>query len=127
MSDKKKTSARESSIAGASTGTLFASLISLMDDGSIKSILLILAPPVAVLVSAVYSELVRLMDEVVADWKISRQRARAEKRVASIKADAGHNPDTLIKAQEQLETLKLLEISISERRVNAIVQNSNVG
>jgi hypothetical protein len=126
LKSTQKASARESGIAGASTGTLFASLISLMDEGGTKSVLLILAPPLAVAVAAIYGELVRVLAETVADWKISRQRRRAEKLVSMFRSDPEHNPETLKAASDQLETLKLLEVSITQRRVDAIVRSADV-
>lgn len=122
MSDENGSITREATIAGASSGTVLASLFSLMAEGTGKSVLLILAPTIAVIVTAVWGLAVSLLSDKVADWKISSQLKRAEKILQDLRSDPASNPETIKSAEDQVEALKLLEIQLSQKRIEAVLE-----
>lgn len=122
MSDGNGGITREAAIAGASSGTVLASLFSLMAEGTAKSVLLILAPNIAVIVTAVWGFAVSFLSDKVADWKIGSQLKRAEKILRKLRSDPASNPETIKSAEGQVEALKLLEIELSQKRIEAVLE-----
>ena len=124
MTDKPGGVSREAGVAGAGSGTALASLISLMGDGTLKSALLILAPSVAIVVAAGWSVLVPVLNDYLADWKIRRQLKRAQALLVELKKDPSADPKTVKSAEENVNALKLLELSLSQKRVQAVLDET---
>jgi hypothetical protein len=121
MSEGNGSIAREATIAGASSGTVLASLFSLMDEGTAKAILLLLAPTIAVIVMAFWGAAVSVLSDKVADWKIRNQLNRAQKIVLDLQNDKTARPETVKSAEDQVEALRLLEIQLSQKRIEAVL------
>ena len=115
---------REAALAGASSGTVLASLFSLLEDGTFRSALLILAPAMAVVVAAIWGLVVSLVSDQVADWKIGSQLKKAEKILAGLRSDRNTSAETIQSAEEQVEALKLLEIQLSQKRIEAVMDTA---
>jgi hypothetical protein len=112
-----------SSAVGVSGGTGFAGIVLLMQDGVVKSILLILSPAITVIINRLWHVFTEVIDERVADWRIWSQRRKAEKLYERLKSDASVDPSVRDKAKATLDALKLLEVEIAKRRVEAIVSS----
>ena len=125
MSEDNGSITREATVAGASSGTVLASLFSLMAEGTGKAMLLILAPTIAVVVTAVWGLTVSILSDRVADWKISRQLKRAEKILQDLRTDPNSNQETIKSAEGQVEALKLLEIELSQKRIEAVLNTQS--
>jgi|SRR5215813_3719231 len=119
----KRTNSRsiESQAAGLSGGTGFAGIVLLMPDSVWKSVLLIIAPAMTVVISATWLFLTDELGTVVADWRIKNQRRRAERLWHDVNNDPNATPELKAQARENLEALTLLEVEIGKRRVSAIV------
>lgn len=125
MSEDNGSISREATIAGASSGTVLASLFSLMQEGTGKAVLLILAPTIAVIVTAAWGLAVSVLSDKVADWKIGKQRKRAEKILSDLRDDPQAKQETVKSAEQQVEALKLLEIQLSQRRIEAVLASQS--
>lgn len=118
---------REATLAGAGSGTVIASIISLVPDSGAKSLLLILAPTMAVLITAAWGHISDYIDDKLADYKVSRERKRAEKLVEDMERSATADDATLLEMRNKLEALKLLEIQLSQRRIEAVLADDGSG
>lgn len=127
MSDPSKGVSREAGVAGASSGTVLASLFSLMDDGSAKSALLIIAPALAIAVAALWSILVPILNDKLADWKIAREQDRAQNFLENLKSDPTATPEVIKKAEADTQALKLVVLSLSQKRVQAVLDETGEG
>jgi len=126
MADKPESSSTDARMAGAGTGTVLASLISLMDDGTWKSILLILAPSIAIAVAASWGFVVSYINDVLADWKIRNQLSRAQKLLERLKNEHSSDSEIVKDAEENVNALKILELNLSKKRIQAVLDQEAI-
>jgi len=112
-----------SSAVGVSGGTGFAGIVLLLQDGVVKSILLILSPVITVMISSFWNLATQEIEERVADWRIRSQRKKAEALYERLFSDPSVDPVARDKAKQTLDTLTLLEVAITRRRVEAIMSS----
>jgi hypothetical protein len=112
---------REANAAGLSGGTGFAGIAVLLPDGIWKSILLLIAPTITVVISSSWDLLSNEANTRVADWKIRTQKRRAQALLEVLKKDPNATDEIKQKAQDDVNALSLLELEISRKRVQAIV------
>jgi hypothetical protein len=111
-----------SSGAGLSGGTGFAGVALLLPDGVVRSILLILAPAITVAISSSWAFFAEEMDMQAADWRIRRQRKRIEGLLDSLKTNPSVSAQLREQAQKDFDALVALQVQISTKRVQAIVE-----
>jgi hypothetical protein len=119
--DQDKT---RSSVAGVSAGTALIGVLSQLGDGPTKTIFLLLAPTITIIVSFLWDSLWSEVKQRVADQRIAIQRQKQEELVRRLKMDPSIPEELKKQAQSGLDTLKLLEIRLAEKRVEAIVASS---
>ena len=122
MADSDK-EAGHASIAGVSAGTTFVGIFSQLGDGRLKSILLLLAPTITIVVSFFWNSLWSEIQQFVADRRIRSQRKKQEKLVERLNKE-GANSDVKEGAQSALNALLLLEAQLAQKRVEAIIAGS---
>jgi hypothetical protein len=119
----RRSKADGSTAVGISGGTGFASIVMLLSEGSTKSVLLILAPTLTIVISGAWSIAVDLAKQKYADWQIKKQRESAEARYELIKSDPTISAEVKDRAKKTVDALRIVEIEIAEQRVSAIVAN----
>jgi hypothetical protein len=106
--------------AGLSVGTGFAGMIMvIMPDSKYRSILLLLAPAITILIGKFWDAFTQVVDARIADWRINQQIRSARANYEQLKY-AGAEPDVLEKAKKTVEALALLQVEIARKRVEAI-------
>lgn len=126
MADQPESSSTDARMAGAGSGTILASLISLMDDGTGKSILLILAPSIAIAVAASWGFVVSYINDILADWKIRGQLKRAQKLLEKLRSEHSADSEIVKNAEENVNALKILELNLSKKRIQAVLDEEAV-
>jgi len=113
---------RDARAAGLSGGTGFAGLVLLMPDGVWKSILLVLAPTITLIISSSWHFFTNEVSIRVADWRIHSETRRVQALVIKLQNQMPPASPALVQqAQQDLNALVLLEVEISKKRVQAIV------
>lgn len=107
--------------AGLSAGTGFTGVVLLLPDGLLKSILLIAAPTITIVISGSWALLTMIVQEKIADWRLRSQKQRAAALVRSLASDPTASAQVKGDAQKILEALTLLEVEIAKKRAAAIV------
>jgi len=110
-----------SAAAGVSGGTGFAGIVLLLPDGLAKSVLLILAPTITVVITSFWHIVTDEVGSTIIDWRIRRQRKRAEKLFRDLRNDPSVSDATRADAQKTLEALTALEVQLAKKRVEAII------
>jgi len=107
--------------AGVSGGTGFAGLVLLMPVSFLRDVLLILAPAITIIITSCWDILAQETSQQVADWRLRRQRKRAE----AVLQRFIDNPDTpqAIKdqAKAHLQSIAAVEMEIASRGVRTLI------
>ena len=114
---------RTSSAAGLSAGTGFSGVVLLLPDGPVKSILLIIAPTITVVISSSWYVFTQEIEARVADWRIRSQKNKAAILYERLKKDEGSDPALTEQARQNLNALTIIEVEITKRLVDAIVSS----
>lgn len=117
-SDQKLTS---SALGGLSGGTGFAGVVSLMPEGIVKSVLIILAPAITVIISSSWHVVSQVINARVADWLIRSEKEKLSQLYNDLPKDA--DSKTRDELKERLNKLTLVEAGIVEGRVKAMVSS----
>jgi hypothetical protein len=115
--------AGHASVAGVGAGMTFVGIFSHLEDGNLKSILLLLAPAITMVVSFFWNSLWSEIQQFVADKRIRSQRKKQEKLVERLNKE-GASSDVKEGAQSALNALLLLEAQLAQKRVEAIIAGS---
>lgn len=90
-------------------------IFSQLGDGALKSILLLLAPTITVVVTFFWNSFWEEAKQIVEDRRIKKQIVKQEALVRRLEDD-GHVPDKVkAEARDALNTLRTLEAQLSEQ------------
>ncbi len=98
-------------------------MVLLLPDGPVKSILLIIAPTITVVISSSWYVFTQEIEARVADWRIRSQKNKAAILYERLKKDEGSDPALTEQARQNLNALTIIEVEITKRRVDAIVSS----
>ncbi len=116
MADEQAGLKNKATAAGAAgTGTILASLFSLIDDGTTKSVLLIFAPALTILLAQLWEILGAVCRDKIADWKISKSKKKLQEIIDLHEDD----PETVAEAKQALSALTSLEIATTSKKAHA--------
>jgi hypothetical protein len=116
--------AGHASIAGASAGTTCVVLFSQFGDGPLKTILLLLAPTITIVVGFFWNTLWSEIQQFVDDRRIRLLREKQQKLVKRLTKE-GANSNVKDGAQAALNALLLLEARLAQKRAEAIIAGSD--
>jgi hypothetical protein len=108
---------------GLATGTGFTGVVLLLfPDGIWKSLLLIVAPTVTVIISATWSVTTSFVEAKITNWRLDQEKKSALARLEEEKAKPNPNPKAIADAQEVVDAISRLETELAKKRVTAIVK-----
>src|SRR5229473_891342 len=87
QTDRSPSRAQDATAAGLSGGTGFAGIVLLLPDSMWKSVLLIFAPTITVIIGSSWHILTDEISFRVAEWRIQSQIRRDTKRYNALNAD----------------------------------------
>jgi hypothetical protein len=106
---------------GLSAGTGFASLVSLLSDGGLKSLLLIVAPAVTIIISRLWHLIIVTIEQRIADVRLREQIEQAARVIQELKANPNASNKAKADAQKILDAMTLLKVQVAQKRARAIV------
>src|SRR5262245_58134693 len=87
MSSNSTENAGSNAAAGVATGTGFTGVVLLLPDGVAKSLLLIIAPTITIIITKSWWLVTSLVEEKIRDWRLNAEEKRAAHRVKALKDD----------------------------------------
>jgi hypothetical protein len=92
-----------------------------MPEGVIRSILLIIAPAVTVIISSSWGFVTEEIEQRVADWRLRSQKKKVANVYSGLMNDPSATPEAREGARLALEALTKLELEIATQRARAVV------
>jgi hypothetical protein len=118
----KRPSATSSAAAGLSGGTGFAGLVSLLPDNTIKSVLLILAPSITVIIGLFWKVATDELGAWLADWKLRREARGAEALCRRLEANPNASAELKAQAEATLKAVMQTEVLFRKQRADSILR-----
>lgn len=118
----KRPSSTSSAAAGLSGGTGFAGFVSLLPDNTIKSVLLILAPSITIIIGLFWKVATDELGAWLADWKLRREVRGAEALCRKLETNPNASTELREQAKATLRAVMQTEVLLRKQRANSILR-----